>query len=358
MKEIIEIDGSMGEGGGQVLRTAIALSALSMKPIKIYNIRAKRSNPGLRPQHLTGIKMLVKITDAEVQGLYVNSTSIAFSPKQCKSGKFEFNIGTAGSISLVLQTILPVMAFAPRKTELKIIGGTDVRWSPPIDYMKNVFIKYLEKMGYKVEIEIIRRGHYPKGGGIVRVITHPVKKLKPIEIMELGEIIKIEGISHCVKLPRHVAERQRKAAIEVLRSAGYTNIEIKSEWYEPAKDRHLGPGSGIVLWAISDRGAILGSDALGERGKRAEQVGREAAHKLLEEIRGGAPIDSHVGDMLPPYMAVAEGTSRITVSKLTLHAKTSIEVVERILGVKFDIKENRNAKVSVKGLGITNKYIH
>lgn len=348
----------MGEGGGQVLRTAIALSALSMKPVKVYNIRAKRSNPGLRPQHLTGIKMLAKIANAEVQGLYVNSMTITFNPKQCQAGKFEFNIGTAGSISLILQTVLPVLAFAPGKTELKIIGGTDVKWSPPIDYMKNIFIKYLEKMSYKVKIEVIRRGHYPRGGGIVRVTTQPVKKLKPINITERGEIIKIKGISHCVKLPRHVAERQRKAAIEILRKAGYTNIEIETEWYEPSRNKHLGPGSGIVLWAITDKGAIIGADALGERGKRAEEVGREAAQKLLKEINSNAPIDSHIADMLPPYMAVADGKSKIKVSKLTLHAKTNMKVVEKILGVRFDVKENHNVNINVEGIGLANKYIN
>lgn len=356
MRRIIEIDGSMGEGGGQVLRTAIALSALSMKPVRVYNIRAKRSNPGLRPQHLTGIKMLAEITEAEVQGLHVNSMSLTFYPKQHRSGRFKFNIGTAGSISLVLQTILPVLAFTPGKTELKIIGGTDVRWSPPIDYVKNVFTRYLEKMGYKVEIEVARRGHYPRGGGIIRVVTHPIKKLKPIRMTELGEIVKIEGISHCVKLPRHVAERQKRTAIQILRNAGYNNIEIKSEWYEPARDKHLGPGSGIVLWAISDKGAVVGADALGERGKRAEQVGREAAKKLLEEMSSNTPIDRHVGDMLPPYMAIADGKSQIAVSKLTLHAKTNIEVIERILEVEFNVKEEHKAKVNVKGLGMINPY--
>jgi len=356
--EIIEIDGSIGEGGGQVLRTAIALSALSMKPVKIYNIRAKRPNPGLRPQHMEGVRALATLTRAKVEGLKPGSTTLTFHPKTRASGKIKVNIGTAGSISLVLQAILPALAFSPEKTEIEITGGTDVKWSPPIDYIKHVFLPHLTRMGYHVEVHVLRRGHYPKGGGKVRVIAKPVRKINPIRAVELGEIVKIEGISHCVRLPRHVAERQANAARSFLEKAGFTNVNIGVEWYKPEEDRHLGPGSGIVLWASSNRGAILGSDALGERGKRAENVGVEAARKLVSEISKRAPIDRHLGDMLPPYMAIASGLSEILVTELTLHAETNIAIIEKILGVKFQVEKHRNgrAKIKVHGLGLINPY--
>ncbi len=356
MMEIIEIDGSIGEGGGQVLRTAIALSALSLKPVKVYNIRVKRSNPGLRPQHLVGLKILAMLTKANVEGLSIGSTEILFKPRKRLSGDIRVDVGTAGSISLVLQAILPALAFAPSRTTLEITGGTDVKWSPPIDYMKNVFLPYLRKMGYNVEIQVLRRGHYPRGGGKVKVIANPVRKINSIVIIKRGEITNIKGISHCVKLPKHVAERQASAAKNYLEKHGFANVDIALEWYEPMRDYHLGPGSGIVLWAKSKMNTILGADALGERGKRAEEVGREAAEKLMWELRREAPIDSHLADMLPPYMAIAEGTSEIYITNLTLHAETNIMIVEQILGVKFKIERDKinRAKIRVKGIGLIN----
>ncbi|HDJ94933.1 MAG TPA: RNA 3'-phosphate cyclase, partial [Acidilobales archaeon] len=160
------IDGSFGEGGGQILRTTIALSSLLLKPVRIINIRAKRRNPGLQMQHITAVKVLTTLTNASVKGLYKGSMVLEFIPKERRCGSFEFNIGTAGSISLVLQASLPVMLFAPGEVKLRIRGGTDVSWSPPIDYIKNVLVPILGKMGAHVEIKVLRRGHYPKGGGI------------------------------------------------------------------------------------------------------------------------------------------------------------------------------------------------
>jgi len=354
--EIIEIDGSIGEGGGQVLRTAIALSALSMKPVRVYNIRAKRPNPGLRPQHMEGVRALAMLTRAKVEGLKLGSTTLTFHPTARASGRISINIGTAGSISLVLQAILPALAFSHGKTEVEITGGTDVKWSPPIDYLKHVFLPHLSRMGYHVEIHVLRRGHYPRGGGKVRVITEPVREIKPITAVELGEIVKVEGISHCVRLPRHVAERQASAAASFLKKAGFNNVSISVEWYRPEEDRHLGPGSGIVLWAKSSKGAIIGSDALGEPRKRAEDVGMEAARKLVTEISKRAPIDRHIGDMLPPYMAIAAGRSEILVTELTLHAETNIAIVEKILNVKFYVEKYQDgrARIKVNGLGLIN----
>jgi len=208
-------------------------------------------------------------------------------------------------------------------------------------------------MGYKVEIEVIRRGHYPKGGGLVTVKTHPISRLKPINRVRRCDVVEIQGISHAVKLPSHVAQRQAKAAEDYLKSKGYHKVNIDVETYELGKDPHLGPGSGIVLWAICSNGCILGSDALGAKGKPAEVVGREAAEGIVRELESGMCFDSHMADMLIPYIALAEGLSLIGVSNLTLHALTNIEITERILGVKFEIdgKEGSPSKIGVKGLG-------
>ncbi len=355
--DLVEIDGSVLEGGGQILRTTLALSALTGRPVRIFNIRARRSNPGLQAQHLTGVRAIAELCNAKVEGAYKGSMELLFVPGKIRGGRFRFDIGTAGSISLVIQAILPVLIFAPGIVEVDITGGTDVRWSPPIDYVKNVLLPILSKMGVEAEIKVFRRGHYPRGGGHVRLIVNPVDKLKPIVDVELSKIIEIRGISHCVKLPKHVAERQAKSAEEYLRRNISVPIRIELEYYPPEKDPHLGPGSGIVLWAISDKGQIVGADALGEKGKPAEEVGREAAEKLINELRTGKPFDSHMADMLIPYIALADGYSKIGISKLTLHTITNIYVVEKILGVKFNVngEQDKPAIIEVSGIGYTRK---
>ncbi|HDH07062.1 MAG TPA: RNA 3'-terminal phosphate cyclase [Thermoproteales archaeon] len=352
---MLTIDGSIGEGGGQILRTAIALSALLLKPIRVINIRAKRPRPGLRPQHLMSIKAVASLCNAEVNGLTIGSREITFKPRKLVGGEFKFDIGTAGSISLVLQALLPVAAFLPEPTRFKIKGGTDVPKSPPIDYLKHVFSQILEKMGVKVDINIVRRGHYPRGGGIVEVSVDPVKFLKPLNVTERGRIIEIRGISHAVKLPAHVAERQKKSAIDFLRKKlPDTPIQVITETYDPRRDPHFGPGSGIVLWAITEKN-VLGGDSLGARGKPAEVVGREAAEKLWFELSSGMAFDRHSGDMIIPYMALARGFSRIGISTSTLHLTTNIRLVEEITGVKFNMKPyGKGIQLEVNGLGYSN----
>ncbi len=351
--DIVEIDGSVLEGGGQILRTSLALSALTGKPIRIFNIRAKRSNPGLQAQHLTGVKAIAELCNAKVEGAYKGSMELLFIPGKIRSGKFRFDIGTAGSVSLVIQAILPVLIFAPDVVEVDITGGTDVRWSPPIDYVRHVMLPILSKMGVNAELKVFRRGHYPRGGGHVKLVVYPTEKLNPIIDTDLGNVVEIRGRSHCVKLPKHVAERQAKSAEEYLKRSGITSkIDIELEFYPPEKDPHLGPGSGIVLWALTDKGQIIGADALGEKGKPAEEVGREAASKLVEELKSGKAFDSHMADMLIPYIALADGYSKIGISKLTLHTITNIYIVEKILNIKFKVQgeQDKPAIVEVDGI--------
>ncbi len=354
-KEIITIDGSMGEGGGQIFRTAIAYSAVTGKPVRIINIRAKRKNPGLRPQHLAGLKALQKIANAEVKGDYVGSREVVFIPHSVEGGKFTIDPGTAGSISLIIQAILPALVFARKESEITIKGGTDVPWSPPIDAIRFVLLPSLRMFGIDASLELVRRGHYPRGGGIVKLYVRPVKEpLKPITLINQGEIKKIRGISHCVRLPKHVAERQAKAAKEYLELNGFNDIEIDVEWYERGKDPHLGPGSGIVLWAETTSNAILEADCLGEKGKPAEVVGREAASKLVDQIRKGGAVDVHHTDQLVPFMALADGESTILSSEISLHTLTAIDVARQIIGAKFSVFGSRGqpGKIVAKGIGL------
>jgi RNA 3'-phosphate cyclase len=350
---MIEIDGSIGEGGGAVLRTALALSTVSRQPIHIYNIRAKRAKPGLAPQHMQGVKALAELTNAKVEGLSLGSTKLKFEPSTMEGGKFRVDIGTAGSTTLILQILMPAAAFAKRSVEVEITGGTDNPLAPPIDFLKNVTLPTLRKMGYRGEVECLRRGHYPRGGGIVRARIEPIQRLKAIELVEPGKVTRISGIAHCVKLPEHIATRMAHAASIALIKAGYSKVNVKAESYEPSRDPHLGPGTGITLWAETERGAILGASSLGRPGKPAEQVGREAAESLVKQLRTGCAVDRHLTDQLIPYMALAEGTSEMTSAELTSHALTNIALVENMLGVKFEVggQQGQPGRIRVKGLG-------
>src|SRR5213593_559478 len=193
---MIEVDGSFGEGGGQVLRTAVALAAVLSKEIHVFNIRAGRAEPGLRPQHMTGVKAAAELCSANLQGMEVDATEFVFKPGKLRTGNFRFDVGTAGSVTLVLQTLMPILAFAPGAVQLEIAGGTDVKWSPPIDYVRLVTLPILKKIGYQGDLETVRRGHYPKGGGLVRFSTRGHSKLHSMNHEKPGIGSKVYGISH------------------------------------------------------------------------------------------------------------------------------------------------------------------
>jgi len=345
--EFIRIDGSYGEGGGSLLRYAIALSSVTMKPVEIYNIRVKRANPGLRPQHLNAVRALARITEATVEGDEVGSTALRFIPRKRAGGSFEIDIGTAGSISLIIQAILPACISSEEEISLRIRGGTDVPLAPPIDYMAEVFLRNMVPLGVRAELKLLRRGHYPRGGGIVELHASP-SKLFPIDKVRGEKFDRVLGRCHAVKLPRSVVERISSSAIDTLRKEGL-RVEIEEEWSE---DGHLGPGAGIVLW--TDSNPRIGADELGEKGKPSEVVGKNAASKLLDEIKAGMAFDSHMGDMIIPYLALASGRSRVGISKLTLHAESNIWLVERFLPVKFIVQGGVGSPtvIEVEGAGL------
>jgi RNA 3'-terminal phosphate cyclase (ATP) len=338
---IVEIDGSFGEGGGQILRYALAFSALTLKPLRIYNIRAKRDNPGLRPQHLTAVRAIASITSGEVENAQVGSTSLVFKPRKRLCGEFNFDIGTAGSISLVIQAILPVLLHAECESRVTLRGGTNVPWSPPVDYMVHVFKHNLKLFGVDIDIELKRRGHYPRGGGVVELAVKPLNQpLRPVNIISRGKPLSLRIISHAVKLPHHVAKRQADSALRLLRNVLSTEYSVELETYPPEKDPHLGPGSGILVYIDTSSGTRLGGDSVGEKGKPAEVVGEEAARVLIEDYETGMAFDRYMADMLVPYMFLARGTSTAGVAKVTLHAVTAIEVAKSFIS---------NANVTIQG---------
>lgn len=340
MRGPILIDGSMGEGGGQILRSALALSAVLGVPVKVFNIRAKRRNPGLRPQHLTAVRAIATMANAKVEGARIGSMELYFEPGPIQGGFYEFNVGTAGSVSLVLQALLPVMAFADSPVRVRLSGGTDVPMAPTIDYVRYVFLWHLSRLGFHVKLRLLRRGHYPKGGGVVEVeVPSPPHGFRGVDYTSRGNLVKVAGVSHAVKLPRHVAERQARSASALLERGLGVRPDIRIDWYPPEEDPHLGPGSGIVVFAEFEH-SRLGADALGAKGKRAEIVGEQAARVLLEDIKTGAPLDRHLSDMILIYLALADSKATIWGAKLTMHALTMFKLLSLMVpGYSYEILE-------------------
>lgn len=346
---MIEIDGSFGEGGGQLLRYSVALAALLGTPIRVYNIRAKRDNPGLRPQHLSAVKHIAELVGARVEGLRVGSTEIKLFPQQnrVKGGRYTVDIGTAGSTTLFLQATLPVLLNSDSRLELEVRGGTSVRWSPPYRYFENVLLPLLRLFGVKASSHLLREGFYPEGGGIVRVVVEPSYPLSGVVLSQPAEPSPVEGVSYVANLPCHIAERQARSARDTLAGGGYEVSRIDIACNVPS----IGRGSGIVLWSRVGR-SIVGGDSIGEKGKPAEQVGREAAENLLRTLSKRVPVDPHASDNLVIYMALANGKSEILTTELTSHAETALMLCKEITGASFTVEKVENGvKITVNGIG-------
>ncbi len=359
---MIELDGSYLEGGGSICRVALALSTITQKPFSITNIRKNRPQPGLKHQHLFCIKALEKLCNAKAEGASLGSASLKYFPGKIEGKIIDIDIQTAGSISLFLQAILLPSMFADKPVKLNITGGTSGKWSAPIDYFKEVFLPQIQKYA-DIECKLIKRGYYPKGNGKVQLKINPVYKISDftnfnefhnnlknnapkINLINQGNLVQIKGISHASSnlQDANVAERQAKAA-EITLQQYKCPINIQTEY-----GNTLSTGSGITLWAIFSlkkdeidvKNPIrLGADALGERGKKAEDVGIEAANNLIKEINDKAAVDVHLADQLLPIMSLVLD-SKIKTSKITSHAKTNIYTIEKFLGKTFEINEDNN----------------
>jgi len=338
---MIEIDGAQGSGGGAVLRVASALSAVTGKPIHVFNVRKGRPQPGLKAQHLEGLKAVAELCNGELKGAELGSEEIHFHPGKIQGKELEINVGTAGSVGLLFQSLKLPASMAEKETKINISGGASFgKWAPPLLTSKSTLLPVLEKMGYKAEIRIERHGFFPVGGSRVEIDVFPCKKLKCLVLNRLEKITHIGGISIASKhLERaRVAERQARATEGFLKSKGL-EPRIKDMYVEADC-----PGSGIVLWA-TDGKTILGGDCIGEIRKRAEDVGKSAAHSLFDAIQSGATVDEKLSDQLLVFMAMAKGKSRIVAPRLTNHAKTNIWAIKKFLDVEFKIKEEKNRAV-------------
>ncbi len=332
----MEIDGS---DGGQILRTSIALAAIKKIPCRIFNIRKSRPKPGLQPQHLVSIQNVAKLCGGFLEGDIIGSDEIKFYPAEISAKDLYIKIETAGSITLCVQSLLPVILFAEKPIKISFEGGgTDVPFSPTIDHFRYVFLKILENMGAKVNLEILKRGYFPAGGAQIEAkILKEVSGvgLKPLHLINRGKFEKISVISGACKSlsEKKVAERQTAGVREILGKLKLP-IEERIEYYDTNS-----PGSQICLIAEFENTRI-GTDNLGKLGQRAEDVGREAALQLLKEQKSEACLDKYLADQILPYLALASGESQVKVSEITPHLKTNILVIEKFIQGKFEIKNN------------------
>jgi RNA 3'-terminal phosphate cyclase (ATP) len=349
--EMIEIDGSMGEGGGQVVRTSLALSALTRQPVRIVNIRKNRRNPGLGIQHLTALRAVARISKGEITGDRIGSSEVTFYPGVTRGGAFRFDVsetrGSAGSVSLIFQTLLLPLLFAESPSALSLIGGTHVPLSPPYHYLERVFIPLLRSMGAGVDLSISRWGWYPIGKGSMEARVEPMGRLVPPRIDRRNPIRRLHGISASSNLPEHVRQRQKREAVRILSGCG-----IEAD-FEEIDALSIGTGSLVFLHADPQE-AFAGLSALGARGKPAEAVAREACEAFESFERTSAPCDPFIADQIVSYLALPAGESLIRFSRLTLHLITQVELIPKFLPEAALILEGREGEpgaLKVTGVG-------
>ncbi|MGB8657031.1 MAG: RNA 3'-terminal phosphate cyclase [Candidatus Zixiibacteriota bacterium] len=340
----LQIDGSYGEGGGQILRTTLSLSCILKQPVEITNIRKGRKVPGLQPQHLTSVSACQRISEATVEGDSLQSLSLRFSPQDTKGGDFTCDVAekkrSAGSTSLILQTLLLPLCHCPTSSRIRVLGGTHVPWSPPFDYLKEIFAPIAKKIGCNVELEIKKWGWYPQGGGEVLCTIHPISKFAPLDLTERGKLLHLSGISAVSNLPDSIAERQRGEAMKVLKANGFSP-EIKT-----LRAPSIGQGTFFFLKAEFEN-SVAGFSALGEIGKKAERVAEEACLDFLQFVQTGGAVDPHLSDQLVPYLALADGKSTFTVSKVSEHLLTNIWVVQQFLQTQISVDGERGGQGKV-----------
>ncbi len=326
---LVLIDGDMGEGGGQILRTSLTLSLCSGKPFRIINLRARRKKPGFRQQHLVCVNAAAKIGGARIEGATPGSQELMFAPTTIRPGHYHFDIGTAGSTTLVLQSILPALLIANGPSTLILEGGTHNPFAPTFDFLQQVFLPIINRMGPKVEARLERPGYYPKGGGRLSVAIQPAKKLKAFCLHERGKILEQRATATVAGLPRHIAQREIGVIGQKL-GWGEECLYIKEEPVD------MGPGN-IVTIEIKSEYISEVFTGFGERGVRAETVGDKAARAALRYLNAGVPVCDHLADQLLLPFALAGGGSYNTL-KPTSHTTTNSEVLKFFMdiGISMD----------------------
>jgi RNA 3'-terminal phosphate cyclase (ATP) len=352
---MLTIDGSHGEGGGQNLRTALALSVITGRPMRIERIRAGRQKPGLHPQHLTAARAAAVICGAQLEGDELGSQALTFVPDgPPHPGEYVFDVaqvtqsGSAGSVGLVLQTVFLPLALAKGPSRLTIRGGTHVPWAPPVPYLTHVFLPTLARMGVQAQIEQVRWGFYPAGGGEIQVQIEGKATLNPIQLTKQGKLRRVWGTAAVMNLPAHIPQRMANRARNVLAEAG-----IQAQ-VEPSRLRGAGPGAGIFLFAeykSADQDICAGFAAYGHKGLPAERVAETACESLLAHHRSDYPVDPYLADQLALPIALAQGESQIATSRVSHHLLTNVWVIGQFLPQALDITGEQGTRGTIAAKG-------
>lgn len=325
---VIDIDGSYGEGGGQVLRTSLSLAAITGQAVRIERIRAGRKKPGLAAQHLTAVRAVAAICHAQVKGDTLGSMSLEFIPNVVQAGEYSFDVtiaqqgGSAGAVTLILQTILLPLAIASGNSEVILRGGTHVPFSPPLTYIEHVYLPLLRQMGVEAEVKLNAWGWHPQGGGEVQLQVHGHHKLGEINLLETGELQQVRGLAVVTELPSHIPQRMASRAENLLRQA-HLQATIT-----PSREKGIAPGAGIFLTA-EYANTRAGFGALGRIGLPADKVAEIACADLLNFHNTGAPVDVHLADQLLLPAALATPPSQYRVAEISTHLTTNAWVIEQ-----------------------------
>jgi len=331
---MIEIDGSMGEGGGQIVRTALSLALLRRQPFRMTNIRAGRDPSGLRPQHKTAVEAAANIGSAQVSGTTVGSTTLSFVPEDLHPGTYHFDVGTAGSAVLVLQTVLPPLLTAPRSSRVTVVGGTHVRSAPPFEYLTETVLPLVERMGAVCRAQMDRPGFYPKGGGQCSVDVTPVPQLDPLHLLDRGAEQRRRARVLLANLPRHIADRELKTLREHL-PGGMDEERIDT----PSA---LGAGNAVLIELHFEHVTEVVS-VIGEKGRPAESVAQEAAQMAREYLEVDAPVGSHLADQL--LLPLVQGGGQFRTSTLTPHVHTNAAVIGQFMDDRLSIRKDNGSWV-------------
>jgi RNA 3'-terminal phosphate cyclase (ATP) len=342
---MIEINGAQGEGGGQILRSSLTLSALTGELVHIHHIRANRSQPGLHPQHLAAVKAIAKLTGAELSGAHLNSGELTLCPGKLRSGRYRFDIPTAGALTLVLQTVFLPLSFAGGTSTITLTGGTHVPWSPIFHYLVCQWLPVMTALGFRVDLTLTQAGFYPRGGGEALVKILPVKELHPFTCMVRGELKQVRGLSGVSNLKDEIAKRQKHQALSrlypVCQDAKINTLQLPS----------IGKGTFVLLQADFADGGRACFTALGAPGKPAETVADEAVDQLLAFLEQDGCVDQYLADQLLLPLLLVNGQSAFRVNPITPHLLTNAHVIEQFLPGRINIEESQDGCGTVVVIG-------
>jgi len=342
---MITIDGAAKSGSGTIVRYSVALASLLGREIRIKNIRAGRDKPGLRAQHLKAVQACREMCRGVVDNASVGAREITYRPgERFEGGEYSWDIGTAGSTTMMAQTLLPLACFAPKPSRFRLEGGLFQDFAPLAYHMKYVLLPLLALMGIRAELDIIRPGYVPAGGGIIEVRVEPVTELRPLQLTGQGRVLGVKGIALSSHLKdKAISRRMAAECRKILGSYGY-----RAEIEEVEDDSSLQPGAALAIYAGTDRGARIGCDRAGRPGRSSESIGRYVAHNFAEDVRTGAAVDRYIADQLILYGGLADGSTAYSIPRVTDHVETNLWLIEEFLGARTDIRDNL---LHIEGIG-------